>query len=105
VWLTRVLVAPDGAEAPLRVALSSPATRALVMEIAPRGQDLHLDRLMGSVAGKYRLSGTLQAVLTVLEGAPDVRVGARRVRVCKEPVMPVGGQGNPSLFRSLGSTG
>lgn len=89
VWLTRVLVAPDGSETPLRVALCSPAARALVMEIAPREQDLHLDRLMGTAAAKYRLSETLQAVVTVLEGAPDVRLGPRAVRVCKEQIMPI----------------
>ncbi|HMA93451.1 MAG TPA: DEAD/DEAH box helicase, partial [Polyangiaceae bacterium] len=88
VWLTRVLVAPDGTETPLRAQLSSPASRALVMEIAPRESDLHLDRLMGSAAGKYRVGTTLPAVMTVLEGAPDVRVGSRSVRVSKEPVMP-----------------
>jgi superfamily II DNA or RNA helicase len=89
VWLTRVLVAPDGTETPLRVALSSPAARMLVMDIAPREQDLHLDRLMGSSAGKYRIGATLQAVMTVLEGATDVRIVGRPVRVDKEPVMPI----------------
>ncbi|HEY5957979.1 MAG TPA: SWIM zinc finger family protein [Polyangiaceae bacterium] len=89
VWLTRVLVAPDGTETQLRVSLSSPAARALVMEIAPREQDLHLDRLMGSAAGKYRIGEAMKAVATVLEGAPDVRVGTRAVRVSKEPVMPI----------------
>jgi superfamily II DNA or RNA helicase len=88
-WLTRVLVAPDGSETPLREALTAPAARALVMEIAPREQDLHLDRLMGSAAGRYRVSATLMAVVTVLEGATDVRLGARPVRVSKEPVMPL----------------
>ena len=89
VWLTRVLVAPDGSETPLRVALVSPAARSLVMEIAPREEDLHLERLMGSAAAKYRMSEALHAVLTVLEGAPDVRIGSRPVRVRKEMVMPI----------------
>lgn len=89
VWLTRVLVAPDGTETPLRVALSGPAARQLVMEIAPREQDLHLDRLMGSAAGKYRIGTALQAVMTVLEGASDVRLGQRVVRISKDPVMPL----------------
>lgn len=88
VWLTRVLVAPDGTETPLRTSLTSPAARALVMEIAPQQQDLHLDRLMGTAAGKYRVGTTLPAVLTVLERASDVKVGMRAVRVNKEPVMP-----------------
>jgi superfamily II DNA or RNA helicase len=89
VWLTRVLVAPDGSETPLRSVLTSPAARALVMEISPREQDLHLDRLMGSAAGKYRVGQSMLAVVTVLEAAPDVRVGGRPVRVRREPVMPL----------------
>lgn len=88
VWLTRVLVAPDGIETPLRTSLTSPAARTLVMEIAPQQQDLHLDRLMGTAAGKYRIGTALLAVLTVLESASDVKVGTRAVRVNKEPVMP-----------------
>jgi hypothetical protein len=88
-WLTRVLVGPDGSETSLRTGLTSLAARALVIEIAPREQDLHLERLMGSAAGKYRVGQSMLAVVTVLEGAPDVRVDGRPVRVCREPVMPV----------------
>jgi superfamily II DNA or RNA helicase len=88
VSLTRFLIGEGDAITPLTTPLSSPMSRALVMEIAPREQDLHLDRLIGSAVQKYRVQATLGAVMTALDGAPNVALDERAVSVDKEPVMP-----------------
>lgn len=88
VSLTRVLIDGEGKETPLKTPLSSPMSRPLVMEIAPRELDLHLDRLIGQSAQKYRVGPTLGAVMAALDGAPNVWIGERAVTVNKEPVFP-----------------
>lgn len=89
VSLTRFTISADGTNTPLRAPLSSPISRPLVMEVAPREQDLHLDRLIGQAVQKYRVSTTLGAVMAALDGAPNVFLGERPVTVNKEPVMPL----------------
>jgi superfamily II DNA or RNA helicase len=88
VSLTRFLIGEGDALTPLTTPLSSPMSRALVMEIAPREQDLRLDRLIGNAVQKYRVQSTLGAVMTALDGAPNVWLDERAVSVDKEPVMP-----------------
>ncbi|MGC4065745.1 MAG: SNF2-related protein [Polyangiaceae bacterium] len=88
VSLTRFLIGEADAITPLTSPLSSPMSRALVMEIAPREQDLRLDRLIGNAVQKYRVQSTLGAVMTALDGAPNVWLEERAVSVDKEPVMP-----------------
>jgi superfamily II DNA or RNA helicase len=88
VALTRFLIGADDVETPLKTALSSPMSRAVIMEIAPREQDLRLDRLIGQSVQKYRVTSTLGAAMAALDGAPNVWFGQRAVTVNKEPVMP-----------------
>ncbi len=88
--LSRVIVAPDGSETPLRQSLHLPTLAALVRELAPRREDLNLDRLLGSALGRYRPGPTLLAVLTTLAGADDVRFEGRPAKVSTEPLLPEG---------------
>ncbi len=88
--LARVLVGPDGGEAPLEGSLGTlvaDPSRAARVQIEDR--DLTADRLLGTGAPRAALSpGKLDGLMHILAGAPGLTLDGRPIVMSEEQLLP-----------------